>query len=133
MGTKYVRLKRYDPKHGIVLKQYWYKGIKFLESEGWYVVSDEVANYLKENTRQRASDPQSSEAFEICTEKEAQEIDDKENLESKPRRPAEKARVTKPRGAAAKEKKTRRPRKSKQKSETVSSPAPKTAKEGAKS
>ncbi len=98
MATKHIRLKRYDPRHGMVLRQYWYKGIKFLESEGWYVVDDDVAKYLKENARQRANDPQSSEAFDICTEKEAREIDEKEVMETQPRRPAEKARATAPRG-----------------------------------
>ena len=122
MGTKHVRLKRYDPKHGIVLKQYWYQGIKFLESEGWYVVSDEVAEYLKAYARQKASDPQSPEAFEICTEKEAREIDEKENLEAKPRRPADRARVTKARGLTLEGMRKERPRKTKKKRKEESRP-----------
>ncbi|MCP4678733.1 MAG: hypothetical protein GY854_25130 [Deltaproteobacteria bacterium] len=125
MGIKHVRLKRHDPRHGIVLKQYWYKGIKFLESEGWYVVSDDVAAYLKAHARQRAGDPQSPEAFDICTEEEAQEIDEQETLETQPRRPAEKARPASPRGMApveGKPKKKRR-RKSKPKAPEKTEPA----------
>ena len=122
MGTKHVRLKRYDPKHGIVLKQFWYHGIKFLESEGWYVVSDEVADYLKAHARQKATDHQSPEAFEICTEKEAREIDEKENIEATPRRPADRAKVTNPRGMTVKGTKKGRPKKTKKKSKGESPP-----------
>ena len=99
--SKYVRLKRRDPKHGVVLRQYVYQGIRFLESEGWYVVDDEVADYL-ENARQKATDPQSPEAFDICTEKEARDIDEQENLAAKPRRPADQARDTQARGVTSK-------------------------------
>ncbi len=125
MGTKHVRLKRRDPRHGIVLKQYWYKGIKFLESEGWYVVSDDVAAYLKAHARQRAGDLQSPEAFDICTEDEAREIDEQETLETEPRRPAEKARPATPRGSEpveTKPKKKRR-RRSKPKAPEKAEPA----------
>ena len=94
---KFVRLKRRDPKHGFVLRQFVYRGIRFLETGGWYVVDDEVAEYLK-GVRQKASDPRSPEAFEVCTEAEARKIDEQENIESKPRRPADNARETKARG-----------------------------------
>ena len=95
--SKYVRLKRRDPKHGIVLRQFVYRGIRFLETGGWYVVHDEVAEYLK-GVRQKASDPRSPKAFEVCTEAEARKIDERENVEAKPRRPADNARMTKARG-----------------------------------
>ena len=115
---KYVRLKRRDPKHGIVLKQYVYRGIRFLETGGWYVVDDEVATYLKEHARQKATDPRSSEAFDICTEVEALKIDEQENIEAKPRRPADNARATKARGLTSDDlrpvKKKGRPRKKKE-------------------
>lgn len=94
---KYVRLKRRDPKHGIVLKQYVYRGIRFLETGGWYVVDNEVAEYL-ETVRQRSSDSSSPAAFDVCTEAEARKIDDQESIEATPRRPADNARVTKARG-----------------------------------
>ncbi len=120
MATKHVRLKRYDPAHGMVLRQYWYKGIKFLESDGWYVVDDEVATYLKKHAYQRANDPQSPSAFDICTEEEARRMDEQEFRDAQPRRPAERARATAPRdGALSEEKKTkervRKPRGSKDK------------------
>ena len=90
---KYVRLKRYDPHHRAVLRRYWYKQYRFKESEGWYVVPDDVAEYLRENARQRAGDPMSSPAFDICTKEEAEKIDERENLQTEVRRPAQKARV----------------------------------------
>jgi hypothetical protein len=115
---KYVRLKRRDPKHGIVLKQYVYRGIRFLETGGWYVVDDEVATYLKEHARQKATDPRSLEAFDICTETEARSIDERENTESQPRRPADNARATKARGLTSDDlrpvKKKGRPKKKKE-------------------
>lgn len=94
---KYVRLKRRDPKHGIVLKQYVFRGIRFLESGGWYVVDDEVAAYL-ETVRQRSADSSSLAAFDICTEAAARKIDEQESIEATPRRPADNARATKARG-----------------------------------
>ncbi len=110
MASKHVRLKRLDPRHGIVLKQYWYKGIKFLESEGWYVVSEEVAAYLERHARQRANDPQSPTAFEIVSAVQARNIDEREALEKMPRRPAEKARVTQARGEESKRTRKRSPK-----------------------
>jgi hypothetical protein len=124
--SKYVRLKRRDPKHGVVLRQYVYQGIRFLESEGWYVVEEEVADYLRK-ARQKATDPQSPEAFDICTEKEARAIDEKENLESKPRRPADQARSTQARGLTSKDlqkvKQKEKPRKKASSSENDSKDA----------
>ena len=90
---KYVRLKRYDPHHRVVLRRYWYKQYRFKESEGWYVVPDDVAEYLEENARQRAGDSMSIPAFDICTKEEAEKIDERENLQTEVRRPAQKARV----------------------------------------
>ena len=114
--SKYVRLKRRDPKHGIVLRQYVYRGIRFLEVGGWYVVDEEVAKYLGE-VRQKASDPRSPKAFDICTEAEAHKIDEQENIEAKPRRPADNARKTKARGMTSADlrpsKKRGRPKKEK--------------------
>ena len=112
--SKYVRLKRRDPKHGIVLRQFVYRGIRFLETGGWYVVHDEVTEYLK-GVRQKASDPRSPEAFDVCTEAEARKIEEQENIEAKPRRPADNARMTKARGLTSADlrpnKKTGRPKK----------------------
>lgn len=99
---KYVRLRRRDPKHGIVLRQFVYRGIRFLEAGGWYVVDDEVADYLKD-VRQKATDPRAPEAFDICRESEARAIDERENTESQPRRPADNARTTKARGLTSKD------------------------------
>jgi hypothetical protein len=110
--SKYVRLKRRDPKHGIVLRQYVYRGIRFLEARGWYIVDDDTAEYL-ESARQNPSDAGSPAAFDICTEAEARKIDEQESIEATPRRPADNARVTEARGttsnvARAAEKKRRK-------------------------
>ena len=92
MKTFLVRMKKRDPKHGNVMRRFTYRGAKFEEAKGWYRVSEEVAEYLR-NVRQKAHDPQSPLAFDVCTEKEAKGLDTKEAEDEKPKRPAESARV----------------------------------------
>ncbi len=122
MKTKHVRLKRYNPRHGIVLRQYWYKGIKFLESEGWYVIGDEVADYLKTHARQRNNDPHSAPAFDICSEEEARELDEQEAIDAEPRRPADNARVVATQEEPSPKATQKRRRKSKAQAEEAMSP-----------
>jgi len=74
-----------------VLRRYTYKGIRFQEGNGWYRVSEEVGEYLKE-VRQRAGDMNSPSAFDVCTEKQAREVDKQEAEEDQPKRPADNAR-----------------------------------------
>lgn len=100
MDTLLARIKPRDPHHGHVLRRFVYRGIRFEEGKGWYQVSPEVAAHLRE-VRQRAHDPQSALAFDVCTEAEAKAIDSRETEEQKPARPADRARPTAPREAPA--------------------------------
>ena len=97
MKTMLVRIKATDPRRGHVLRRFTYKGIRFQAGSGWYQVSEEVADYLK-GVRQRANDPHSPLAFDVCTEKEARATDKKEAEEAEPKRPADNARVAVARG-----------------------------------
>ncbi len=92
MKTMLVRIKATDPRRGYVLRRFTYKGIRFQAGNGWYQVSEEVADYLKD-VRQRANDPNSPLAFDVCSEKEARGIDKTEAEEAEPKRPADNARV----------------------------------------
>ncbi len=92
MKTLFVRLKNYDPRRGHVLQRYTYKGIKFQAGKGWYRASEEVGEYLR-NVLQRADDPHSLLAFDVCTEAEARARDKKEAEDKQPDRPADNARV----------------------------------------
>jgi len=87
METMLVRLKEYNPRRGQVLRRYVYDGVKFQVEYGWYRVSKEMAEYLK-TVRQEDMDPHSPPAFDVCTEKEAKELDAKLEQEAKVRREA---------------------------------------------
>jgi hypothetical protein len=93
MDSLLVRIKPRDPHRDHVLRRFVYRGIRFEEGKGWYQVSQEVGEYLRD-TRQRANDLRSPLAFDVCTEVEATELDKQETEANKPARPADKARVT---------------------------------------
>ena len=77
MQTQLVRLKPHDPRRGFVLRRYTYRGIKFHVERGWYRVTKDVADYLKD-VRQVAGQEHSPPAFDICSDDEAKAIDAKE-------------------------------------------------------
>ena len=91
MDSLLVRIRPRDPHRGHVLRRFVYQGIRFEEGKGWYRVSPEVGEYLRD-TRQRAYDSRSPLAFDVCTEAEAKALDAQETEASKPARPADKAR-----------------------------------------
>ncbi len=93
MESLLARLKTRDPQRGHVLRRFVYRGIRFEEGKGWYLVSAEVGEHLR-TVRQRAHDLHSLPAFDVCTEAEAKTIDEREVEESKPARPADRARHT---------------------------------------
>jgi len=84
METMLVRLKPHDPRRGYVLRRYTYRGIKFHDERGWYRVDKAVAEYLR-GIRQVPHDEHSPPAFDVCSEAEAREIDEKDRVGSVPR------------------------------------------------
>ena len=92
--TMLARLKPYDGKKH-VLRSYSVFGIQFKEARGWYAVEDDVAEYLK-TVRQVDTDDYSAPAFDVCTEAEAHEVDEREKKIAE-RRKAEAANPTSPR------------------------------------
>ena len=91
MDSLLVRIKSRDPHRGQVLRRFVYRGIRFEEGKGWYQVAADVGEYLR-GVRQRAHDQHSPLAFDVCTEAEAKALDEQESEQSKPVRPAERAR-----------------------------------------
>lgn len=82
--TMLVRLRPYNPKRGCLLRRFTYRGIRFMEDRGWYRVDEEIAGYLR-GVRQVDSDPDSSLAFDVCTEEEARALEEKERKEKRRR------------------------------------------------
>lgn len=78
-GTKYVRLKPYDPRRRHLLRSFMHgpSNQRFEEKRGWYVVPDPLAKYLSA-VHQIESDPDSPLAFDVCTLEEAKAIDARE-------------------------------------------------------
>lgn len=83
---KLVRLKPHEPKKGHVLQRYTAFSIRFEVRRGWYKVSDEIANYLA-TVHQTPGDEDSPQAFDVCTEEDAQRMEaaEKKKAEDKAR------------------------------------------------
>jgi hypothetical protein len=88
----YVRLKPHAPRAGQVLRQFAYRGILFKAGTGWSKVSQVVAEHLR-TVRQRAHDPHSPLAFDVCSEEEARRLDAQDADRTAEITPAERARV----------------------------------------
>jgi len=86
MNTMLVRLKPLDPRRGLVLRRYTYRGIKFHQERGWYRVDKAVAEYLT-TVHQQPHDPHSPPAFDVCSEEEARALEAKDD-EQRPRKAA---------------------------------------------
>jgi len=72
----YARLKPHNPALGCVLKQYGYKGHKYIQGQ-WTLVSPALGEELS-TIFQRHDDPSSPLAFNIGTKKQMQTVLDKE-------------------------------------------------------
>lgn len=79
--SKLVRIHPYNPKRGFKLRSYTLRGMKFLETHGWYQVADTLADYL-ETVPSDYGDPDSPPGFDICTQEEAIDIDEDERQEA---------------------------------------------------
>lgn len=72
----YVRLKPYNPKRGHVLRRYTYRAVRFHEGR-WYKVPEALARELSD-LHQRHGDEDSPLAFDVATEGQARDIEEKE-------------------------------------------------------
>ncbi len=79
---KLVRLKPFNAKRGHHMRKYTHGPTRrtFEVDRGWYKVDDDMADYLA-TVRQTSSDPDSPDAFDVCTEEEAIKIDARERVE----------------------------------------------------
>lgn len=74
MDTKLVRIRPFNPRAGHKVKTYTLRGIKFNERRGWYRVPVALANYL-ETILQDPEDSYSKPVFDVCDDKEAKDLE----------------------------------------------------------
>jgi hypothetical protein len=91
-ATVCVRLKPHLPRAGQVLRHFVYRGVLFKAGAGWSKVSFSIGEYLK-TVRQRALQPHSAPAFDVCTEEEARRLDALDAERNTEAVPVERARV----------------------------------------
>jgi hypothetical protein len=77
-----VRLKPYDPKRRHVMQSYTHapSGLRFEAARGWYKVDASIAAYLK-TVAQIENDPDSPLAFDVMTDDQALEVDEREEVQ----------------------------------------------------
>src|SRR3972149_4543544 len=78
----YVRLKPYNPRQGLVVKRYLYKGANYVYDQNaqlsvWYRVTPQLANELRE-LRQVEGDGLSAQLFDVYKETEKRQIEEEE-------------------------------------------------------
>ncbi len=91
MAEVLIRLKPYNPRKGFVVRRYHVRGILFREDRGWYRCTDDALAERLGKLRQRDTDPDSPQLFDIVTEAEAQEIDARERIQGDGRATASQA------------------------------------------
>lgn len=88
--TFLARLKPYNPTRGYLVRRYWCRGVIYDESRGWYRVTKEDADVLRDLV-QKETDPGSPALFDVCTEDEAKDLERREKLAERQRRTVEEA------------------------------------------
>ncbi len=86
--TMLVRLKPHEPKKGLVLKQYTYRGVRFQAGRGWYKVNGEFAAYLA-SVHSVPGDQDTPLAFDVRTPDEARAMDENDRKAARQVLPAE--------------------------------------------
>lgn len=98
--TYLVRLKPYNPRRGHTKRTYVYKNQTFLADAGWYRVLADDAEFLR-NVRQNHRDPDSDDAFDVCTDEEAIRLEKREKEKEIQRASATNPNVSNARDVAA--------------------------------
>ncbi len=84
MPDQLVRLKPYNPNRGHKLRRFMTDGIRFDNSKGWYRVSQAMADKLSK-IHQDYYDMDSPLAFDVRTQEEALELEERESMEKERR------------------------------------------------
>jgi hypothetical protein len=95
-SDKLVRIRKYNPRQGYVVRSYTYAGIKFLEGRGWYRVDAGFAEQLAECC-QVDTDPSSHPVFEIMSADEAEALEAREKAAAEKASPRSPIRTAAPR------------------------------------
>lgn len=72
-----ARIKPFNPRAGLTVRSYTYKGYRFREEMGWYRIPAELGEELK-SIAVVETDPYSPFLFDVLGEEEAQKLDDLE-------------------------------------------------------
>ncbi len=80
---QYIRLHPFNPQKGFKVKRFGYRGMRFQSEKGWYQVTDEFAEEIKDFT-QTLTDPDSKPLFQIASEVEAKKLSMKDYEEKNP-------------------------------------------------
>ncbi len=75
-ATRLVRIKPYSKRRRQLTRRYTVFGVKFEVHRGWYRVQLPVADYLRDRTTD--GHPDSPLIFDVCTEDQALEMEEKE-------------------------------------------------------
>lgn len=70
---QYIRLHPFNPQKGFKVKRFGYRGARFSSEKGWYKVTDEFAEEVKDFT-QNLNDPDSKPLFQTASEEEARKL-----------------------------------------------------------
>lgn len=76
-GFVLARIKPYNPRAGAKIRSYTYKGNRFREEAGWYRISTDLADELR-NVYVDENDPYSPLVFDVLSEEEALAVEERE-------------------------------------------------------
>lgn len=77
-GTILARIKPHNPRAGLTVKSYTYKGHRFREESGWYKIPADLGEDLRTLVADE-SDPYSPFLFDVLSEAEAQKVEELEH------------------------------------------------------
>jgi len=80
---QYIRIHPHNPQKGFKVKRFGYRGMRFSVEKGWYQVTDEFAEEVKDFT-QNLNDPDSKPLFQVASEEEARKLSMKDYEEKNP-------------------------------------------------
>ena len=84
MAMFLARLKPRNPRKGLVMGSHTYQGMRFTVEAGWHEVDESTADYLR-TVHSNVENDESPLAFDVCTPKEAQELEDRQRLAAEQR------------------------------------------------
>jgi len=79
----FIRIHPFNPQRGFKVRRFVYRGQRFEEERGWYRVTDEFAEEVRD-LRQDAYNPDSKPVFQVADADEAKKLSVKDYEEANP-------------------------------------------------